>query len=532
MLPLSCQSGSGILDTLPVSLLQWDLQGVIQYVNPIAEQTLGSVKGTLACDLHEPVSLLVPTSAESIAAIVGEKPACVLPSFSLPCLLPERKRHTFTFFVGWDGSGLLTAVLQEEAINLHPALREIALSLVNNQPLSDVLCIISSHARILCGADRSYVKLYDRASKLLEFRAISSADGRDRLPSQGTPSDRGATGFVYTTRKPFRSPDVSREPKGRYFALFPDTVSKLVVPVLFEEGPESTRSPCLGVLCVDGRRPDQFDDWHEQVLVTLAHHISLAILQAELREAHEAYLALMSDRESSVIHLAAGLLHDAKNVMVTIRYHLGELLDNLSARRSMSQAIADLQHVRERVVDTQFTLGEIANHLNHALKGDQTKLHAEYVDVHRIVKRIVNLLPLHEQDVEVEVVIEPPASNWQVFIHPTKLFLVLYNVLNNALNALRDEGPKGQIDIGIGPTPNKAGSCRIEIADNGLGIPAPVLRRIQADEPTTTLARSGGLGLGLRVVKKNIAEANGVVDIRSRFGSGTTIIIDIPGKLD
>ena len=66
---------------------------------------------------------------------------------------------------------------------------------------------------------------------------------------------------------------------------------------------------------------------------------------------------------------------------------------------------------------------------------------------------------------------------------------------------------------------------RIEVSDNGPGIPSGCLERIF--EPFFT-TKAFGTGLGLSIVKR-VAEAHhGELTVRSEEGRGTTFVIRLP----
>jgi signal transduction histidine kinase/ActR/RegA family two-component response regulator len=101
---------------------------------------------------------------------------------------------------------------------------------------------------------------------------------------------------------------------------------------------------------------------------------------------------------------------------------------------------------------------------------------------------------------------------------------VLLNLLFNARDALRDTAVP-YIYVGLhhdGPD-----AIRLEVRDNGHGIPEHVLPRL--GEPFfTTRGPSQGTGLGLASVVRAVEEAGGKWEVHSRPGTGATFTIRIP----
>ncbi|MFD2877991.1 sensor histidine kinase [Paenibacillus rhizoplanae] len=102
---------------------------------------------------------------------------------------------------------------------------------------------------------------------------------------------------------------------------------------------------------------------------------------------------------------------------------------------------------------------------------------------------------------------------------------VINNLISNAL-AYNPEGTR--IRVSVIPEDTQ---IRIEIADNGVGIPKELWATIfdpfvRGDEARTTA--SGGTGLGLSIAKKNVEKMEGTLLLESREGEPTVFVIHIP----
>ncbi len=112
----------------------------------------------------------------------------------------------------------------------------------------------------------------------------------------------------------------------------------------------------------------------------------------------------------------------------------------------------------------------------------------------------------------------------------TEIEQVLLNLLRNAAQAMAEARPpveEPRIAIRLSRRP---GSLRIEVEDNGPGMPPEVQRR--AFEPFfTTKAPGVGTGLGLSVSYFIVTKGHGgAMRLESKPGSGSCFIIDLPAE--
>ena len=102
---------------------------------------------------------------------------------------------------------------------------------------------------------------------------------------------------------------------------------------------------------------------------------------------------------------------------------------------------------------------------------------------------------------------------------------VVLNILSNAIKYTKDNGT---IKVYVGFVYNDA---YIKIIDNGIGIPEEDLSRIFERFYRVDKARSremGGTGLGLSIAKEILDKNKGSIDIKSKVGKGTEVVIRIP----
>ena len=103
-------------------------------------------------------------------------------------------------------------------------------------------------------------------------------------------------------------------------------------------------------------------------------------------------------------------------------------------------------------------------------------------------------------------------------------------MLNILTNSIKYTGEDGNIKIYVGFVYNDA---YIKIIDNGIGIPEEDLTRIFERFYRVDKARTremGGTGLGLSIAKEILDRNEGSIDIKSKKGEGTEVVIKVPTK--
>ena len=102
-----------------------------------------------------------------------------------------------------------------------------------------------------------------------------------------------------------------------------------------------------------------------------------------------------------------------------------------------------------------------------------------------------------------------------------QLLRVFTNLINNAIQAIGNN-EEGMISIELKSLHNK---YSLKISDSGGGISAELSDRIFQPNFTT---KSGGMGMGLAIVKSIIQGLGGEISFTSKEGSGTTFILVFP----
>jgi signal transduction histidine kinase len=167
------------------------------------------------------------------------------------------------------------------------------------------------------------------------------------------------------------------------------------------------------------------------------------------------------------------------------------------------ESIARMQGSGDDAVVQEVSLGSVAQEAARQLR--------EMADARGVEIRIADSLPT-------------------VTVDPGRLELILLNLLSNAVKYSDPAKPIRTVDV-TGTAEDDG--CRIEVRDNGLGIPAEALATIfkrftRAHADRHDLPRVTGIGLGLSIVEDSVRVLGGRIEVESVEAQGTTFLIHLP----
>jgi two-component system NtrC family sensor kinase len=182
---------------------------------------------------------------------------------------------------------------------------------------------------------------------------------------------------------------------------------------------------------------------------------------------------------------------------------------------------SDLLHLTDDGIHGIDEIAEIVLNLKNFSRLDRSKLQRfnlnEGLESTLIIARnMVKHKTVHKQLREIPLVECSPSQINQVFL----------NLVTNAAQATTDD-VSGKLTVATSVT--EAGQVRVDVSDNGHGIPADILSKI-FDPFFTTKDVGQGTGLGLSIAYKIVQEHGGRIEVRSKVGQGTMFSVYLPTK--
>lgn len=169
--------------------------------------------------------------------------------------------------------------------------------------------------------------------------------------------------------------------------------------------------------------------------------------------------------------------------------------------------------------------GELIENFKHITVGQKSS-DMVVSSMNDIVGAVLMESGLKLSGVSLTVKIEP--EGLQIRCFPEEIVLILFNLLRNAIVHGLDGRKDGAIEI-LARQENQG--VRIDVKDNGVGIPEENIKRVF--DPFFTTRRggssSGGSGLGLNILYNLITNRyNGHIECKSKTNEGTTFCVSLP----
>ena len=253
-----------------------------------------------------------------------------------------------------------------------------------------------------------------------------------------------------------------------------------------------------------------------EILTILASQLAISLenarLYADLKRSRE--LIQRSDRLSAIGTMAAGLAHEIRNPLVSIR----------TFTQLLPERIED-EEFRTKFLDLALSeVDRICALINELLAfARPAPAQLGRVDLNDCLDRICLLLESQARNrgVDLQKNLKPGLRPFTADEDQVKQ--VVMNVVLNAIQACA-EGGAVEVASYEHLADGRPHLC-IEISDNGRGIDAELVQHVFDPFFTT---RRDGTGLGLSIAHQIVTRHGGFIDVRSEIGKGTAFFINLP----
>ena len=237
---------------------------------------------------------------------------------------------------------------------------------------------------------------------------------------------------------------------------------------------------------------------------------SLKARDEKLKETTNEQL-MKSEKLASIGRLAAGVAHEINNPLTGVLTFSNLLLKKKSPDDPEREKL-------ETIVQETIRCRTIVKGLLDFAR--QTKPEKKFADLNEIIKYSLSLIERHASFQNIKIIREFAPSLPKMKVDTNQIQQVFMNIIINAQEAMPEGGTltiKSSVENRF---------IEIKFMDTGSGIPEENINKIF--DPFFTTKKDKGTGLGLAVSYGIIERHQGNIEIQSKLGKGTTVIIRLP----
>ncbi|HLZ07058.1 MAG TPA: ATP-binding protein [Chloroflexota bacterium] len=246
---------------------------------------------------------------------------------------------------------------------------------------------------------------------------------------------------------------------------------------------------------------------------------AIVSVAADMSERMRAESQLVQSQRLRVLgEMSAGVVHDINNMLTAALGPIELILASSTDQKTQEL----LPGVQQALLDGAYTVRRIQDFARQTQSG-----RTEFVrtDLTALARDVVDFIrprwqtQSRQQGIALEVTVHS-RDGIEVLGNPVELREMILNIVNNAIDAMPNGGA---VDLTI---EQRGANVILRISDNGVGMPAEVVRRIF--DPFFTTKGAHGSGLGLSVVYGIVGRHQGEIAVDSAAGTGTTFTLTFP----
>lgn len=237
----------------------------------------------------------------------------------------------------------------------------------------------------------------------------------------------------------------------------------------------------------------------------------------DLLELLPAQLTLAFDKVQAYARVSAGLARAGKtaSLMALMNEYQHELKAPLSIMQMYAQSDMDAEALRSEVLTQCRRLFALLERMLRVLHDDRQR-HERPVSLNGVVQAAVKLFPQRKAQLALDLDSRAPMLSGDA----DDLLILCVNLLKNAVEAT-DPARLNTITLQT-RTLEDSGTVSLTVTDTGVGMSVAQQQRLTLPLEST---KTGGSGLGLKVMRRIAAEHRGQVRLDSTPGSGTRVEI-------
>jgi signal transduction histidine kinase len=371
-------------------------------------------------------------------------------------------------------------------LDLRDALQEAVRSIAGLAPIDDVLQVIVDRVRPLVAAQYAALGIVDADGRIERF-ITSGMNDETRRSIGNLPEGHGLLGLIIRENRSYRIPDINTDARRHGFPPnHPPMKSFLGVPI-------TVSGATVGRLYLTNKQgADEFSDDDQDLVETFALHAGIAMDNARLHDQLQR-LAIVTERERISKDLHDGIIQNMYAVSLSLE-DVPELMET-----DREEATARV----ERAIDSiHLSIQDIRNFI--------FGLRPELLEGASLLGGLAALVEEHRHNTFIDIQLLMPES---IPEPPPEVTSHVLGIVSESLSNVIRHSRASRASVSVRRLTRGPVGWELVVADNGVGF-----------DP----ANRGKLGhQGLSNVKGRTEQIGGELDVDSRPGEGTRIIVRV-----
>jgi signal transduction histidine kinase len=254
-----------------------------------------------------------------------------------------------------------------------------------------------------------------------------------------------------------------------------------------------------------------FEDLYKYEQQIRLNNIQLKAMNKELED--------LNSQKNYLLGMAA---HDLRNPVAAIS-QVSELLESEIADKLNEEQLRFLQSI---YISSNYMLNLINDLLDVSkIEAGKLSLNIQPADIDDLVTHVYEMNKLIASGKNINVKLNKNVQSKYIYVDNVKIEQVMHNLLSNAIKF----SPKNtSVEFSVIET---SAVIRVEVKDEGQGIPESELEKLFKPFQTTSVQSTGGeksTGLGLMICAKIVEAHGGKIEVKSEKGKGSTFSFTLP----
>ena len=391
------------------------------------------------------------------------------------------------------------AEVKTQRLDSYLRLIDIARDLASTLDLDELLDRIVKAAADITIAEAASILLYDNTARQLYFQVATNID-EPTMRGLVVPIDGSIAGWIVTRQKTVLIDDVHKDE--RHFGHIEDTTgfptkSLLGIPLI-------TKNKVVGVLEALNKKDGNFTVGDESLLSVLGAQAAVAIENARLFQ--------QSD-------LISEFVHELRTPLASLSTATYLLLRPEMSREQQEQIVNSIHNETLRLNSLASSFLDLAR-----LESGRVQFRKSTFDIMDLLHECKDVMASKASEDNIQIRIIDSQEPTLLDADRDKIKQVILNLLSNALKYNRKNGSV------ILKTEAHEQEMVISVQDTGVGIPEDAVGHIfeKFYRVRESEAKISGTGLGLSICKKIVQGHGGTIEIKSKIGIGTNILVSLP----